>query len=161
MQKAGVSKRGWQSGQVVKIPAVAHAHRSHVATPTPVVSVTRLGPSSIVDFLVKLAAEPLSHRDELGRFQGALYTKCLLDVRTDLSRGIPVNPAGWPGSQAIEQIIDSSKAGLHVVPARWFVPGAQQRQTEIEGCEGIIFVLRQGIFECPSSFRVISYFVVR
>ena len=51
---------------------------SHVASP--VVFVSRLVESSVVNFLVKFAADPLSHTDELGRFERAFRTKSPLNV---------------------------------------------------------------------------------
>jgi hypothetical protein len=153
-------EKGWWSRQIVKIAAVAYAYRSHVATPTPVVSVTRLDPSSVVDFLVKLAADPLSHGDELGGFEGAGRTKCPLNIGADLPGGVPVNTARRTGGQSIEQIINSSKAGLCLAAPLLLVAGAQECHTEIEPCEGPIFVVGQSLFECPTSFGKIADLIV-
>jgi hypothetical protein len=131
---------------------------SHV--PTPVVFVACLDPPNGVDFLVKLAADPLSHGDELGGFEGAGRTKCPLNIRADLPSGVPVNAVRRTGGQTIEQIVDSAKAGLCLAASLLLVAGAQECQTEIESCEGIIFVVGQSLFECPTGFRKIADLVV-
>src|SRR5262249_38341013 len=57
-------------------------------------------------------------------------------------------------------IVDSSQACLRLAASRLLVAGAQECQTEIEACEGIIFVIGQSFFEYPSSFRKIADLVV-
>jgi hypothetical protein len=101
-------EKSWWSRQVVKIAAVAYAYRSHVATPTPVVSVTRLNPSSVVDFLVKLAADPLGRGDELRLLDHFVHIKCPLNIGADLLGGVPVDAVRGTGGQMIQQVVDPS-----------------------------------------------------
>src|SRR4030095_8422166 len=128
--------------------------------PTPVVFVTRLDPSNGVDFLVKLAADPLGQGDEFGRFEHTVRAQYPLNVGADLPGGVPVNAVRRTGGQTIEQVVNFSKAGLRFAAPLLLVAGAQECQTEIESCEGIIFVVGQSLFECPTGFRKIADLVV-
>ena len=104
------SGKGLVIAPIVKIAAVAFAYRSHVAAPTPVVSVIRLPPSSVVDFLVKLAADPLGCGDELRLLDNFVHTKCPLNIGADLQGGVPVDAVRGSRGQMIQQVVDPPKA---------------------------------------------------
>src|SRR4030095_353360 len=118
--------------------------------PTPVVFGTRLDPSNGVDFLVKLAADPLGPGDEFGRFEHNVCTKSALTFGADFPSGGPVNAVRRTGGQMIEQVVNFSKAGLRFAAPLLLVAGAQECQTEIESCEGIIFVVGHSLFAGPA-----------
>ena len=139
---------------------MAYAYRSHVATPTPVVSVIRLSPSSVVDFLVKLAADPLGRGDELGLLDHFVHTKCSLNIGADLLGGVPVDAVRGAGGQMIQQVVDPSKTVLCLTPPLLLFAGAQECQTEIKFREGIVFVDGQSLFERLTSFRKIANLVI-